>query len=295
MPFFKPRAREGHGGAAPSAFTKEESTLKLAVCNEMFEGWTWEDVCKAASEHGYHGVEIAPFTFGASVRNVGTEQRGEIRRTAERYGLEVVGLHWLLAKTEGLHLTHPDASVREATSDYLTELVRFCGDVGGRVLVLGSPQQRNLRSGVDFEAALDYAAEVLQEPCDVADAAGVAIAFEPLSPAETDFINTAADARRLIERAGHPQLRLHLDAKAMASESTPMDELVRTHVDILEHVHVNDVNLLGPGMGDLDLRPLIAALKDVGYGGYLSVEVFDTKPGPERIMQESRDYLKAIL
>lgn len=269
--------------------------MKLAACNEMFPGYSWEGVCRTLTGHGYHGVEIAPFTFAPSVREISSAERARIRGTAERSGLEVVGLHWLLARTEGYHLTHPDPRVREATSAYLVDLVHFCADVGGRVLVFGSPQQRNLLPGVTFDQAVEYAAEVFLPACEAAAERGAVIAFEPLAPKETNFGSSAAEARRLVERVNHPNFRLHVDAKAMAAEAEPMDAIIKAHAGLLEHVHVNDVNLLGPGMGDLDLRPMISALRAVGYEGYLSVEVFDTSPGPERILTESKAYLESLL
>lgn len=269
--------------------------MKLAACNEMFSSRAWEDVCRTLSEHGYHGVEIAPFTFAPSVREIDAAERARIREAAARSGLEIVGLHWLLAKTEGYHLTHPDRRVREATSHYLVDLVHFCADIGGRVLVFGSPKQRSLMPGVSREQAFEFAAEVLRPACEAAAERGAAIAFEPLARGETDFVTRAAEVRELAERVNHPALRLHLDAKAMAAEEERFDAVVKAHAGLLEHVHVNDVNLLGPGMGDLDLWPLISALAEVGYEGYLSVEVFDTSPGPERILAESRAYLESLL
>lgn len=261
----------------------------------MFESVPWERVCDIIASHGFDGVEIAPFTFASYVTDIDAALRRAIRRTAERAGLDVIGLHWLLAKTEGLHVTHPDPDVRARTREYLAELVRFCADVGGRVLVFGSPQQRNLIGGTDSETAMSRAAAVFERALVEAERAGVVIAFEPLSPAETDFGSSAAEAMRLIERVGHPCFRLHLDAKAMAAEERPMDELVKTYYHCLEHVHVNDANLLGPGMGDLDLGPLLETLKRVGYDKYASIEVFRTDPGPEAILRESKAYLDRLI
>ena len=269
--------------------------MKLGVCNEMFENVPWEKVCEIIAAYGFDGVEIAPFTFATYVTEIGAEKRREIRRTAERAGLEVIGLHWLLAKTEGMHVTHPDPAVRARTAEYLVSLVQFCADVGGRVLVFGSPKQRDLLEGVDFEQGIEFAAAVFERALAEAERAGVVIAFEPLSPAETNFGNNTADGARLVERVGHPNFRLHLDAKAMASDKRPMDELVRSYYGLLEHVHVNDVNLLGPGMGELDLRPLVDALTSLGYDKFASIEVFRTDPGPEAILRESKAYLDRLL
>jgi sugar phosphate isomerase/epimerase len=73
-----------------------------------------------------------------------------------------------------------------------------------------------------------------------------------------------------------------------------LDEAVRKVAPYLRHVHANDANRLGPGMGDTDLRPLAKALREIGYDGYVSVEVFDFSPGPERIPRESLAYLRQV-
>jgi sugar phosphate isomerase/epimerase len=69
-------------------------------------------------------------------------------------------LHWLLAKTSGYYLTSPDDVVRQKTADYLAVLARLCRDLGGHVMVLGSPLQRNLLPGVTHEQAMDLAADL---------------------------------------------------------------------------------------------------------------------------------------
>ena len=88
--------------------------MKFAICNETFLDWPMDRACDFAAECGYTGLEIAPFTLAARAGDVSPAQREAIRRQVEAAGLEVVGLHWLLAKTEGFHLTSPDAAVRQA-------------------------------------------------------------------------------------------------------------------------------------------------------------------------------------
>src|SRR6516225_4515030 len=122
--------------------------MRFAICNETFQDWPLDRACAFAAECGYQGIEIAPFTLAARAGDITQQQRTEVCRIASAAGLEVIGLHWLLAKTEGFHLTSPDRTVRQRTADYLIELVRLCGDLGGRVMVLGSPQQRNLADGM---------------------------------------------------------------------------------------------------------------------------------------------------
>ena len=81
----------------------------------------------------------------------------------EDAGLETIGLHWLLAKTEGFYLTSPDAAVRRATGDYLKALAEATRDLGGSLMVLGSPKQRDLLPGVTYDQAADLRNRGLRE------------------------------------------------------------------------------------------------------------------------------------
>lgn len=130
------------------------SPFRYAICNETFLDWPLAKACDAAAAAGYGGIEIAPFTLAPLATDLSAAARSEIRRTIARAGLDCVGLHWLLAKTEGFHVAHPEADVRRRTVDYLAELVRLCHDLGGRILVFGSPTQRSLLPGVVPSEAL---------------------------------------------------------------------------------------------------------------------------------------------
>ena len=107
--------------------------MKYGTCNEYFEDWPIEEVFDYAGQIGYDGVEIAPFTLAPTVEEIPAERRREIRRAAEKSGVEIIGLHWLLVSPEGLYVNHPDEAIRSRTRDYFQALIRFCGDLGGQV------------------------------------------------------------------------------------------------------------------------------------------------------------------
>ncbi|MCL4202459.1 MAG: sugar phosphate isomerase/epimerase [Pirellulaceae bacterium] len=269
--------------------------MKLAVCNETFQDWPFEKAFAFARELGYTGIEFAPFTMNKNVREITAARRREVLRQTEAADLEVVGLHWLLAFTEGYYLTTPDAEVRRNTSEYLGDLARFCRDLGGRVMVLGSPKQRNLLPGVTLDQAMRYAADVLQHAMPVLEECGVVMAVEPLGPEEGDFLLTAKLGIELIRLVDSPHCRLHLDVKAMSSESRPVPDIIRSSAAHLEHFHANDSNRRGPGMGDVDFLPILSALNEIGYQGWVSVEVFDYTPGVETLARDSIQYLQRCL
>ncbi len=269
--------------------------MKFAICNETFQDWPFDRAFAFAAECGYSGIELAPFTVSNYVTDISSEKRAEIRKQARAAGLEIVGLHWLLAKTEGFYLTAPDAEVQSKTAAYFGELARFCADLGGQVLVLGSPDQRNLLPGVNRSEAMKYAADVLRAAAGVLEETGVVLAVEPLGPEWTDFLRNAEEGAELVRMVDSPQVRLHLDCKAMSSESTPMPELIRGHREILAHFHANDPNGQGPGFGELDFAPVLRTLREIEYDGWVSVEVFDYEPGIERLVRESIESMQACL
>lgn len=268
--------------------------MKFAMCNEFCEGWTFDQSCRLAADAGYDAIEVAPFTLGDSVEDISPEARVHLRRTAADCGLEIAGLHWLLVKPEGLHLNSPDEAVRRRTVEYLRAEIRFCADVVGRNMVIGSPKQRNVLPGQTYAEVWDRAVATFGDLAGTAQECDVYLCVEPLAPAETDFLCTAAEARRLVDAVGHPRFRMMLDVKAMSGDEEPVPDVIRHSAGYFEHFHANDANLNGPGFGDTDYRPIVAALRDVGYDGYVSVEVFNFEPGPEVIARESLDYLRDV-
>lgn len=280
---------------SPATAAVKKFRGRFAICNETFGDWPFDKAFGLAAECGYEGIEIAPFTISDYVTDISGNKRKEIRKQAEKEGLEIEGLHWLLARTKGFHLTSPDKEVRQKTVGYLGELARFCADLGGKLLIFGSPKQRNLREGVTRKQGMQYAAEVIRETIPILEKTGVRLAFEPLSPRTTTFLRTAADAVELIEKIDSPRCRLILDCNAMATESTPIPQLIRKHSQHMIHFHANDPNRRGPGFGDLDFVPIFKALREIDFAGWVSVEVFDYKPGPERLARESINYMKQCL
>jgi sugar phosphate isomerase/epimerase len=269
--------------------------MKFAICNETFVDWPFDKAFASARENGYTGIEIAPFTIAASAYDIAPAKRDEVRRQAEAADLEVVGLHWLLAKTEGYYLTSPDAEVRRKTGEYLAELARLCRDLGGKLMVLGSPAQRNLLPGVSHEDGMKYAADVILQAVPTLEECDVTLAVEPLGPLEGDFLNTAQLGAQLCSLVGSNFCRLHLDVKAMSTEQKPIPQIIQEQRALLHHFHANDPNRLGPGMGAIDFAPIFRALGEIDYRGWVSVEVFDYSPGAETIARTSMENMLAAL
>ncbi len=267
---------------------------RFAICNETYQNWSFEDTCRHIAETGYQGVEIAPFTLKEDPRELNDNDAKRCAKIAADAGLDVVGLHWLLVKPAWLHLTTPDALLRKDTVAFGRHLARFCGALGGEIMVWGSPNQRNLQEDWDYDEAVKRAAETLRAISETAGECGVTIAMEPLARKETNFLTTAEETVRLIQQVDHPACRLHLDVKAMSDESKSIPNIIAESKDYTAHFHANDPNLRGPGFGKVKYEPIVAALRETGYSGYVSVEVFDYTPDPQTIAVKSLEYLKQV-
>ena len=268
--------------------------MKIGTCNEYFENWPIEEVFNYAAEVGYDGVEIAPFTLANSVEEISQSRRVEIRRHAENAGIEIIGLHWLLISPKGLYTNHIDDQIRNKTRDYFKSLIRFCGDLGGSVMIIGSPQQRNVQDGWDFDATWNRTKSVFEDCLLLAEENSVYLCIEPLSAEQTNFIDTAAEARRMVMEINHPNFQTMIDCCSGSTERHPLRELLMDTGKLLHHVHVNDANKRGPGFGDTDFTEVLETLKQMKYDRYVSVEVFDFKPDPRTIAAGSLKHLKEI-
>ena len=163
-------------------------------------------------------------------------------------------------------------------------------------MVFGSPKQRDLLPGVSHDQAVGHAEEVFARIVPKVAEFGVTFCLEPLAPAETDFLNTCAQAVAMIERINHPNFVLHMDVKAQSGETgTTVPDLIRRYAPRAAHFHAQDTNRQGPGMGLVDFDPILKALVDSGYDRWVSVEVFDYSPGAVETARRSIETLKASL
>ena len=268
---------------------------RLAVCNELWGDTPIEEVFDKAALLGYEGVELAPFTLAESVEQISAERRRAIRRAAEACGVQIIGLHWLFVSPPGLHLTTPDELVWRRSVGYLKKLVGFCGDLGGSIMVHGSPKQRSVASGQDPADACKRACDALRQAGHVAAERGVTICFEALRPEETNFVNTAEQAMQLVRQVDHPNVGIMLDVKAMSAMPDGIAETIRRFGRMACHVHANDPSGRGPGMKGIDFGPIMQALRESGFDGWLSVEPFDYRPDADTVARTAIETLRQAM
>ena len=195
--------------------------MRFAICNETFEGWPHARVCKYIAGLGYQGLELAPFTLAARITDVKADERRTLRQQAEDSGLAIIGLHWLLAKTEGLQLTSPIEAVRIRTAAYIGELARCCHDLGGDILVFGSPAQRRIPAGCTHAQATDFAQDTLQRAMPEVEDCRRSLLPGAAGPSGSRSLTTCAEGAALMDRVGSRAGCLHLDVRACRARRFP--------------------------------------------------------------------------
>jgi D-psicose/D-tagatose/L-ribulose 3-epimerase len=290
------------GGSTLSCQSTERASrkwrgFKYAMCNESMAELSWAEQCRIIGDAGYQGVEVAAFTLvKEGVREISPAKRKEMVSTMKDTGIECAGLHWLLAPPpKGLHFTTPDDAVRRKTIAYFNELIDFCGDLGGEVMIFGSPKQRNTQ-GISVDQAKKYFTEGLTEVADHAQRQGIKILIEPLGRRNTDVVNTLAEALELARQVDHPAVQIMFDFNNTVDETEPYDVLLRKYFKHIHHVHVQEQGgkHLGTGNAVNDYVKAFQVLKDLKYNGWVSLEVFDFTPGGKRIAEESMSVLREI-
>ena len=271
--------------------------MKIALCNEVLAHLPLEGQCELAAALGYDGLEIAPFTLGDAPHRLASTEIARIRRTMESFGLGVTGLHWLLVAPPGLSVTDPDARIRARTRDVVAAIVALCAELGGGVLVHGSPKQRQIAAGEDHATALARLRDFLADAALLAERHGVVYCIEPLGRAETALVNTVAEAAALVREIDRPSLRTMIDTRAAgASETQSVVELIDQWLPtgVIGHVQVNDPNRRAPGQGAMRFAPIFAALARHGWDRTVAVEPFDYVPDGAGAAAFAAGYLRGI-
>jgi sugar phosphate isomerase/epimerase len=276
------------GAAAPGPF-------RLAVCNETFEGSSFADACRLAVETGYAGLEIMPSTLAPDPAAMTSAKRAELRRTMYDAGVKFTGLHAAMSAPAGLHLTTPDESLRRRSWDYFRRMIDFCSDLGtGGYLVLGSSKQRAAAKGESARDAVKRLRDGLAESAAHAQERGVLLLAEPLAPHLCNVLTSLGGAVELVRSVNHPSVQTMFDTHNAVSEIEPHDELIRKHARFIRHVHVNEMDGRHPGTGSYDFGLVLRTLREVGYTGWVSLEVFQFKPSGEQIARESATLLRKL-
>ena len=204
----------------------------------------------------------------------------------------------------------PDAAARQSGVDHLTRVIDCCEALGSQALVGPWFQPLGVFSGDGpTDQELERCAGVHRQVAQAARDAGMICALEPLNRFECYLLNTCEQSSAYLERLGEPGFGILYDTfHANIEEKDPVAAFhaawAKGHVN---HVHISENDRGTPGRGHAAIRQTIAALKSVGYDGWLTIEAFgkalpelaaatrvwrDFFASPEEVYTEGYQYIR---
>jgi sugar phosphate isomerase/epimerase len=245
-----------------------------------------EDAADKASRLGFDAIEV--FAPGPEAIVV-----SELRDLMARHDLQLAALG-----TGGglirhkLTLTHPDQAIRARARDFIKSMIDRAAEFGAGVIV-GSMQGR-WENAVTRDQALAWLAEVFQEFEDHAARSNVTLFYEFLNRYETNLINRVEDAVRFLDENGLTKTKILADLFHMNIEESSISGAIRLGANHIGHVHFVDSNRRAVGLGHIDFPPIVQALEEIGYAGYLSAEALpfpDSEAAAAATMEAFRSLL----
>jgi len=246
--------------------------MKLGISNIAWPPELQPQAADLLQSLGVRGIEIAPTAVWPDPLDVAAREVTSYRRFWNDRGIEIVALQALLYGRPDLTLFGSD-HVRAKTEAYLSGMIRVCAQLGGRVLVFGSPKNRKRGDLSDVEAR-GIAAAMFATLGDRATAAGVAFCIEANPTAyECDFITTSEQAVSLVREVGNSGFGVHLDAGAMTLSEERIETALSTALPWCRHFHVSEPQLRPIGTGGVDHQLFSATLRRLEYAGWISIEM----------------------
>ncbi|HEV2292281.1 MAG TPA: sugar phosphate isomerase/epimerase family protein [Tepidisphaeraceae bacterium] len=243
----------------------------------------WGDLeagCRQAAELGFDAVEVFP-PDAETLEELDAD--GVLARHGLRLAAVGTGAGWVKHK---LRLTDPDRARREPARLFVQSIVEAAGKLGAPAIV-GSMQGR-WGDGMDRDEAMFYLADALSSLGRFAQSFGVPLLYEPLNRYETNVANTLAEGSRILRTLESANVKLLADLFHMNIEEVDVADAVRTAAADVRHVHFADSNRRAVGCGHADMTRIVRALREIGYDGYLSAEVFPL-PDPAAAARQTID------
>lgn len=249
--------------------------MKFSMCTAVYGMNNLHDTIQRAAALGFDAVELTA-ALHLPVESA-KEYRAEVKSWIKEAGLKCSALHYIW-----------DGSVKMATNDpaenerciaYLNQVIDTAADMEARVVIIGSGgATRHIDDGVDRNGSKECMAYVLRQAGDYAAKKGIVLAVEAINRYETNFLNTMEEATSFIEMVNHPAVRTMADTYHMNIEEKNPADSIRKYGYKLANLHFADSNRMAPGTGHFDFKAVADALKEIGFDGYVSFEVFGLYP-----------------
>jgi len=252
-----------------------------------------EETIRRIARIGYDGIEIGAAAPHAFPSYLNAERRREIRKVLEDNSIVVSAMLPAPGGGPGFNVASPSPEERRAAIDQYKEVAQLCSDLGGDTLLYVAGW---VIYGTEWKQAFEWSREALAEIGQAASDLGVTVVIEQ-NPADGNLLESADDGIEMMRAVDAPNVKLMFDTiHAMYRNEVPTDYVYRMGKD-LRYVHISDIDRLPPGQGRGDFVGLVQALNDIGYDGFLSMEIgFNYRNAqPDKFAREAFEYMKPLV
>jgi len=247
--------------------------MKLAVSNIA---WTKEeeaDVAGLLRDLGVQYIEVAPTKQWQDPTKASEQEIAEYKAFWDSYGLKIVAFQSMLFPRPELKILQDEANRNEALA-YLEDFTGLAGTLGAEVMVFGSPKNRQ-KGDMDATEANTIATEFFDSLGSRAAQENVFFCIEP-NPTDyaCDFVTNAQEGIDFVTKVGNPGFQLHLDIAGMTLAHDDVASSIKAAAPILKHFHISSPMLEQvEDRDDVKHRDAAAALREIGYDRYVSIEM----------------------
>jgi protein FrlC len=252
-----------------------------------------EEAIRRIAGIGYDGIEIGAAAPHAYPAYMNSERRREIRKVLDDNNIVVSAMLPAPGGGPGFNVASPLPEERRAAIEQYKEVAQLCADLGSDTLLYVAGW---VIYGTEWKQAFEWSREALAEIGQAASDLGITVVIEQ-NPADGNLLESADDGIEMMRAVDAPNVKLMFDTiHAMYRNEVPTDYIYRMGDD-LRYVHISDVDRLAPGQGRGDFIGVVQALNDIGYDGFLSMEIgFSYRNAqPDKFAREAYEYMRPLV
>jgi len=269
--------------------------MRFSCCTDITE-----ENLELLTKVKYEGIEPAAYRQ-LNPEKIVDDEIDDIKNLLESYNLKLASAFCLYPPES--RLVSLDSSVLRRNTKYIKALVEVSSKVDCQTLTFGGAKQRNIPADIPKEKGLQILVELLKEGGKTGKDYGVRIAVEPINRFESNALNRFSEVIEIVRRVECEAVGVTADVYHMDIEETSISNSIREAGDLIWHTHISDSNRDVPGFGKIDFGRTIRILKEIGYDGYLSMELATLAPsypnktltlGPEEALAKAKKHLESF-
>ncbi len=238
-----------------------------------------------ASQMGYDGVELA-------LMRPDEISRADLGRLLAEHRMEVSAVSsGQVFAARGLSFTDEDPERRRQLESTFKGFIDLASDFGQKVNI---GRVRGSYMGRDKAMCRQLFFDMAGTLAHYAQAKGVQLMLEPVNRYEIDFVNNLDEGSQLLDEMGSSTMTMMPDVFHMNIEDDRIGDSLRRNARYVSYLHLADTNRHAPGDGHMDFDEIFAALGDIGYDGWTTVEILPL-PDPQTAAQRAVSYLRRYI